>query len=129
MWKQKIFIWGLTQVNKMYFFWAQNIKMIFKMRHTRTCTPNPVYMSAGVSRYQKSSIRIELSWLVLGLFDFYWFVGSPSGWVGGCVGLPYTCTHAHTHAYTYRLPHLWVGVWEGGWVGYIKSLKNKEILT
>ena len=87
--------------------------MIFKMGHTPTCTPNPVYMSAGVSIDQKSSIRIELS-LVLGLLDFYLFVASPSGWVGLCVGLPLTYRHAHTHAYTYRLPHLWVGVWEGG---------------
>ena len=38
-----------------------------------TCTPNLVYMSAGVFRDQKSSNRIELSWLVLDLLIYRWF--------------------------------------------------------
>ena len=51
--------------------------------------------------------RIELSWFVQVLSNFYWFQGSPGGWGGrwvdrsgdgyGCVGVSHACMHAHTH--------------------------------
>ena len=52
----------------------------------------------------KSSNRIEISWLVQVLLNFYWFRGSPLGGegVGGCGwGVvrgcpPHMCTHMHT---------------------------------
>ena len=56
----------------------------------------------GVSTDFKSSNRIEISWLVQVLLNFYWFWGSPwgSGWAWGwvwvCGGCPmHTCSHMH----------------------------------
>ena len=57
----------------------------------------------------KFSNRIEISWLVQALLNFYWFWGSTplgdGGWVhGGGGGGGYGCvggvSHAHTHAHT-----------------------------
>ena len=60
----------------------------------------------------KSSNRIEISWLVQALSNFYWFWGSTpwggGGWVHGggggygCVGgvpCTHTCTRMHTHTH------------------------------
>ena len=69
----------------------------------------------------KSSNRIEISWLVQVLLNFYWFRGSPLGggrWVDGggggygCVGgVPCThvhLTHAHAHMHTCMHMHVHV---------------------
>ena len=63
----------------------------------------------------KSSNRIEISWLVQALSNFYWFQGSTPlggwqmgrwgwGWVWMCGGFPmhtYMHTHAHAHMHTH----------------------------
>ena len=55
----------------------------------------------------KSSNRIEISWLVQALSNFYWFWGStPWGVADGCMGVGvgmgvWGVSHAHTHAHTY----------------------------
>ena len=59
----------------------------------------------------KSSNKIEISWLVQALSNFYWFWGStPWGgwqmgalewwWVWVCGGVSHAHTHAHTHTHT-----------------------------
>ena len=53
----------------------------------------------------KSSNRIEISWLVQALSNFYWFWGSTPGRVAdGCIGVGVSMgvcgvSHAHTHAH------------------------------
>ena len=64
-------------------------------------------MCGRVSTDFKSSNRIELSWLVEVLLNFYWFQGSTWGgeWIGVGVGVGVwghpmqtcTCMHAHVH--------------------------------
>ena len=63
-------------------------------------------MVGEFSKDFKSSNRIEISWLVQVLLNFYWFQGPRGGggwgwgWVlGMCVGVPwmYACAHMHTH--------------------------------
>ena len=65
-------------------------------------------MGGGVSTDFKSSNRIELSWLVQVLLNFYWIQGSPWGgewvyWAGvsmgmwGCPMHASTCIHMHTY--------------------------------
>ena len=64
-------------------------------------------MGGGVSTDFKSSNRIEISWLVQVLLNFYWFWGSPwavgGGWMGmGVVrGCPHTCAYAHACMYVH----------------------------
>ena len=59
----------------------------------------------------KSSNRIEISWLVQVLLNFYWFLGFTPlegwwiggwewGWVWVCGRVSYSHTHTHMHAYT-----------------------------
>ena len=63
-------------------------------------------MGGGVSTDFKSSNRIEISWLVQVLLNFYWFWGSPPWGVGvwGCGVVwgcpPHMCTHTCRHAHT-----------------------------
>ena len=74
-------------------------------------------MGGGVSTNCKSLNRIEISWLVQVLFNFYWFWGSPlwgvgsGGWVGGGGGgdrmLPHICTHMCMHTCTHMHAHIW----------------------
>ena len=64
----------------------------------------------------KSLNRIEISWLVQVLLNFYWFWGSGGGWMDGggggyrCVGVchAHMCTHAymHTHMHTHMHMHV-----------------------
>ena len=58
-------------------------------------------MGGIVSTDFKSSNRIEISWLVQVLLNFYWFWGSPmgdEGWVDVSLGwCTCTCTCMHTH--------------------------------
>ena len=73
-------------------------------------------MGGGVSTDSKSSNRIEISWLVQVLLNFYWFQVSPlgdgSGWMrwGWWEGAPHTCvhacscTHVHMGMTSYRIP-------------------------
>ena len=73
-----------------------------------------VYMSSGMFTGKESSNRIELSWLVQDLLNF-WCFGLPAalgvgGWVdwggwGMVRGCPHTCAHAHTcvHMHIYTL--------------------------
>ena len=55
----------------------------------------------------KSLNRIEISWLVQALLNFYWFWGStPWGVADGCMGVGvgmgvWGVSHAHTHAHTH----------------------------
>ena len=62
----------------------------------------------------KSSNRIEISWLVQALSNFYWFWGSTPlggwrmgawgwGWVWVCGEVSHAHTHAHTHTRTCML--------------------------
>ena len=60
-----------------------------------------VYMSAGVSRDQKSSHRIKLSKLVQELFNFYSFGTPRMVGVSVCGGAP-TCMHIHAKKYMLR---------------------------
>ena len=82
--------------------------------HPLTHPPTKSYTHpwVGNSSDFKSSNRIEISWLVQVLSNFYWFRGSSpwgmaDGWMGVGVGMGmWGVSHAHTHAHTHMHMHV-----------------------
>ena len=63
-------------------------------------------MDGIVSTDFKSSKRIEISWLVQVLLNFYWFWGPPWGMRGGWMGV-WGSAHAHAHVCTHTCMCIW----------------------
>ena len=70
VWKLENFYLGPDRSELHVHFLAPNIKIPFLMGHPPSCTLKLVYMSAGVSRSQKSSNRIGISQFIQDLLHF-----------------------------------------------------------
>ena len=66
---ERTFLLGSDRSELHMFFWAQNIINIYDGTPS-SCTPNLVYMGAGMSKDYKSSNRIKLSQFVQDLLHF-----------------------------------------------------------